>query len=319
MGSATRIVLAMAVVGAIAFAAGEEARGLTIVPTFDTSITNDPSAATIEATINGAIATYQQTFSDPITVNITFQESSSGLGSSSTAIFQLSYSNYRTLLLNDAKTADDAIATGTLPNLPTTSPVDGNANMWVTTANGRAIGLNTSVTSDGTISLNTSIMNLSRTGPQNSTHYDLQAVAEHEIDEVLGLGSGLNLPTGFPRLSRPEDLFRYGAANTRSYTTNSGATSYFSIDGGATDLVNFNQATGGSDFGDWASGPTVHVQDAFGTPGTQPNLGPELTALDVIGYDRVTIVVPEPSAAALALAALGAARLARRRAAKPRA
>ena len=53
---------------------------LTIVPTFDSTITNDPNAATIEATINGAIQVYAQTFSDPITVTIDFKESKSGLG-----------------------------------------------------------------------------------------------------------------------------------------------------------------------------------------------------------------------------------------------
>ncbi len=81
--------------------------------------------------------------------------------------------------------------------------------------------------------------------------YDLQGVVEHELDEVLGLGSALNIPVNFPRLSRPQDLFRYSANGTPSYDVNA-ASSYFSIDGGATNLVNFNQ-NGGGDYGDWAS------------------------------------------------------------------
>ena len=71
--------------------------GLTIIPTFDSTITSDPNAATIEATINTAIATIQSMFSDPITVNITFKKMTSGLGQSSTffAIFPTARSSPR--------------------------------------------------------------------------------------------------------------------------------------------------------------------------------------------------------------------------------
>src|SRR5260370_37070292 len=67
----------------LAVAGPAHANGLVINPTFDSSITSDPNAATIEATINSAIGTYESTFSDPITVNITFKEVRSGLGASS--------------------------------------------------------------------------------------------------------------------------------------------------------------------------------------------------------------------------------------------
>ena len=73
-----------------------------------------------------------------------------------------------------------------------------------------------------------------------------------------------------------------------------------------TDLSGFNQSSSG-DYSDWATGATNHVQDAFGTPGAQLNLGPiELTALDVIGWNLTasglaleTGVVPEPGSLAL--------------------
>jgi hypothetical protein len=167
--------------------------------------------------------------------------------------------------------------------------------MWVTAANGRALGLATNVASDGTITLNTSLMNLTRP-PGDSSKYDLKAVAMHEIDEVLGMGSGLNLPVSFPRQSRPLDLFRYDGAGVRSFvatSTDSGATSFFSIDG-ATDLARFNQNSG-ADYGDWFSTGSPKVQDAFGTPGSAPDLGPEVVALDVMGYT----LVPEPTCTAL--------------------
>jgi len=71
--------------------------------------------------------------------------------------------------------------------------------------------------------------------------------------------------------------------------------SYFSVDGGTTNLVNFNQGTVG-DRHDWAISGTPRVQDAFGTPGSAPDLGlAELTALNVVGYN--TAPVPEASSA----------------------
>ena len=75
----------------------------------------------------------------------------------------------------------------------------------------------------------------------------------------------------------------------------------------------FNQSGGGSDYGDWATTATPQVQDAFGSPGVDLNLGPnELESFDVVGYNLVTegsavASVPEPSslAALLGLAAAG--------------
>src|SRR5215475_6397605 len=52
--------------------------------TFDTTITSDPNAATIQTTINTAIQNIQNAFSDNITVNITFFEGNGQPGGSST-------------------------------------------------------------------------------------------------------------------------------------------------------------------------------------------------------------------------------------------
>ena len=70
-------------------------------------------------------------------------------------------------------------------------------------------------------------MNLDRTGPQDPSKYDLMAVAMHEMDEVLGLGSALpSPPSGNPFA---EDLFRYNAGG-RSYSAANGTQAFFSID-----------------------------------------------------------------------------------------
>ena len=264
--------------------------GLTIVPIFDSTITSDVNAATIKATINTAIAHYATLFSDNLTVNIVFQETATGLATASSALTQVSYANYRAALVSDSTTSNDQLALAHLP-VQATSPADGDSRMWLTTANARAVGLSASVVSDGHIKLNTSIMNLDRNSI-DAAKYDLESAAEHEINEILGLGSGLNLAVGFPRLSRPEDLFRFSGAGVRSFSTSAGST-YFSLDGGTTLIAGFGDGSSSSDYGDWDA-TSIRVQNAFATPGTIPNLGTaEQQALDVIGYNLVSAQVPE--------------------------
>ena len=298
------ILIPLGLAAALALTVVPNAEALTIVPTYLGTLASD---ATSMATINSAIQQYQTTFNDPITVRIDFQNINTGLGQSSTFIQQFGYAQYRTALIADATSADDATANATLPN-QVPSPVDGNTNMWLTLANARSVGLlGNSASTDATIGLNFSIINKTRP-PGDNSKYDLQAVAQHEIDEVLGLGSGLNLPVNFPRLSRPQDLFRYNGAGSRSFSTSNAEVSYLSIDGGTTNLVGFNQ-TGNGDFGDWVNGSgTTRVQDAFGTPGSTPNLGVELRNLDVIGYTLAAqnppVGTPEPSTIVLVATAL---------------
>jgi hypothetical protein len=265
--------------------------GLTIVPTFDSTITSDPQAATIEATINAAIAVYRSAFSDNVTARFTFAEMSGGLGENEASLDYISYSSYRAALVSHATTPDDATALAHLPT-GTANPVNGNSEVDVKLPLARALGLDTeSPDSDGTVYLNTSIMNLS-TFTTDPGSYSLFATVSHEMDEALGFGSALNglangaaNPTGH---ISPEDLFRYDGSGNRSLTTSLTATSYFSLDG-TNDLAQFNQYDGG-DFGDWYShNVTVvpQVQDAFLSPGVNPVLGVELRGLDVIGFTRV--------------------------------
>jgi hypothetical protein len=143
---------------------------------------------------------------------------------------------------------------------------------------------------DGTIYLNTSIMNLSLNST-NPSKYSLYSTACHEIDEVLGMGSALNgLSNGVPSPTgaiSPMDLFRYDGSGARSLDTAANTACYFSLDG-TSDLVRFNQHQGGDfqDFYSYGGGQTPRVQDAYGTAGTQPTPNVELTVLDAIGYTR---------------------------------
>jgi hypothetical protein len=258
---------------------------LTIVPIFDTSITSDVNDPMIEAGINAAISQMESYIANPVTDYINFQEGG-GLGGSSTYFSSIPYTTYLSDLQNNQTlSAADNTALSSLPAGPN-NPVNGAANVNVAVSLLRAVG-GFGAGYDSTITLNTSIMNLSRTGSQNPSFYDLEAVALHEITETLGAGgAGSGIGGGTVGTL---DLFRYSASGIRSYTTSPTETAYFSINGGATSLRPFNQAGGGSDYADWAGTAAPHVQDAYGTPGSQPNLdGIELEALDIVGYNLTT-------------------------------
>lgn len=295
------------------FTTGPIPAGLTIIPTFDSSITNDPQAATIEATINAAIAVYRFNFSNNVTANFTFTEMNSGLGDNDTYEVNEPYTSYRTALAAHATTPDDATALAHLP-AQTDNPVDGDTQITLKLPLARALGFNANPDPgepDSTVYLNTSSMNLS-SFETSATNYSLFSTVSHEMDEALGLGSALNgLANNSPSPTgpvEPEDLFRYDQNGDRSFNTSLNATSYFSLDG-TNDLAQFNQYAGG-DFGDWYSynvDVTPQVQDAFLAPGVNPVLGLELRVLDVIGYGRVTnSAVAAPAAAQLSGANLTA-------------
>jgi hypothetical protein len=120
--------------------------------------------------------------------------------------------------------------------------------------------------------LNTPIMNLMRAGDQYPDRYDLQAIAEHELAEVLGIGGGGSSASDVlgERLPFDLDLFRYNAPGSRvfhgSYPPSGNGIAYFSIDGGVTNIINFNGTYSDGDGGDWF--PTdglEYVQNFNGT------------------------------------------------------
>ena len=280
----------------------EPTTGLTIQPTFDSSITGNANAAAIQATINRAIAIYESLFSDPITIQIRFRYATTGpdgsplshglVSQSDTTIYTgISWNTYISALRADARTSNDNTANASLPGNAL------SANIRPASANGRAVGLNTPPAMfangtvgqggpyDGIVTLNSSKpFQFSR--PVNGNSFDAQRITEHEIDEVMGLGSRIGDNTS--DLS-PQDLFSWSSVGHRNIT--SSGTRYFSINGGVTNIVGFNQDPDG-DFGDWLSAPcpqaNPYVQNAFACTGQSSDIAatsPEGINLDVIGYD----------------------------------
>ncbi len=294
----------------------EPTTGLNVNPTFDASITGNPNAAAIEAMINRAISFHESLFSDPITIQIRFRYSRTGpdgtpmpagaIAQSVYVIYQIPWSIYIGALRADAKTSNDNLANATLPGTAL-SP-----NIKPRSAGGRAVGLDTPPAMfangtvgqggpfDGIVTLNSSAP-YQFTRPPSATNLDAQRSTEHEVDEVIALGSRLG-HTGNDL--NPQDLFSWSSSGVRNITSN--GSRYFSINGGATNIVSFNQNPGG-DFGDWLSTacPQAHpyVQNAFGCAGQYSDIAatsPEGINLDVVGYDLVN----GPQAAGAARAAV---------------
>jgi hypothetical protein len=277
--------------------------GLVIDPTFDSSITGDPSSAAIQAAINQAIALYQSLFSNPITVKIRYRYSNTApdgtplingaVAQSIFVVYDLSWNTFVTVLNADAKTTNDTTANATLPPTVFTDFVVPSS------AGGRALGFDTppAMFADGTVAAGgpydgivtlNSDEPLDFTRPTASNSFDAREGVEHEMDEVLGLGSNIGVTTPETKL-RPQDLFSWSSPGTRNVSAV--GVRYFSIDGGNTNVVNFSQNPDG-DFGDWLSAAcpqlTPYVQNAFGCKGQSADIAassPEGINLDVIGYD----------------------------------
>jgi len=148
---------------------------------------------------------------------------------------------------------------------------------------------------DGIVTLN-SARPFQFTRPPSSGSWDAQSGTEHEIDEIIGLGTHLSSNGND---LRSQDLFSWSSAGIRNIT--SSGTRYFSIDGGVNDIVDFNQDTS-SDLGDWFSEPCPqthpYVQNSSGCAGQYSDISatsPEGVNLDVIGYDLVNAPTPASS------------------------
>src|SRR6202008_3307882 len=222
------------------------------------------------------ISIYESLFSDPITTKIRFRYSptlpdgtpfpSGPLADRFGVIYDVPWNTFINALRADDKSSNDNLANASLPGTALST------NIITKSPNGRALSLNTptAMFADGHVAQGgpyDGIVTLNSAGPfqfnrpTNAGNGDAQGAVEHEVDEIIGLGSylGHNVSDLLP-----QDLFSWSSPGVRNIT--SSGTRHFSIDGGVHNIVNFNQNPQG-DFGDWlsASCPQVHpyVQNAF--------------------------------------------------------
>jgi len=188
----------------------------------------------------------------------------------------MSYTQLKADLLANSSSAADATAYASLP----TTDISNGAGFFVSAAEEKAWGLisATGAGVDGAVGFGTSgPYNYSTTATGVSGEYSLLGVALHELTHALGRDSGLNVGSSLGVM----DLFQYASHGV--IQTQVGGASYFSINGGATNLANFSST---SDLADWSNTVPNDSFDAFATPGASlPMSQTDITLMNVLGFN----------------------------------
>ena len=286
---------------------------MNIVIEYDSSAANAPAG--FKQAVEAAVQFYDYLIKDAITVPIVFSYgeiqgqkiSSNAVAESSTNGNVETFSSLVKLLTAAATSATDATS---VANLPTVDPTSGGS-FWVSDAQARVFGLSSEPgytdPEDGFVGISSALK--LTWDPYNRSvagTYDAIGALEHEIAEVLGRYSYLAGGPTFngKSLYSPLDLFRFTGGGVRTVAYSSG---YFSIDGGKTLQLQFNDPNNGGDAGDWASGI---VGDSFGSAysGTAGLISPtDLQVMDVLGYQVAPLGNPIAGAAPTLSAINGAA------------
>jgi hypothetical protein len=258
--------------------------------TFDASVNSAPTE--FKTTVLNVANFYAQTFSDNVTVNLTvgFGEvggnalPSNALGASLTYLASTSYKSLVGALKADMTSSADHSSVASLPSNDPTS----FGHYWVSTAEAKALGIYSGTGVDGSIGFSsTAAFDYNAADGVAPGSYDFFGTVAHEFSEVMGRMLVAGGRIGYYLHSYSAlDLFHFAASHVRTFSgTKAG---YFSVDGGATNLENFNTNPSG-DFGDWSSAKGVDAFNAFATPGVAaPVSSADLTALDVIGWNLGT-------------------------------
>jgi len=187
----------------------------------------------------------------------------------------LSYAQLKADLLAHSNSAADASAYANLPN----TDISNGAGFLVAGAEAKAWGLisATGTELDGVVGFDSSTAwNFSTSNLAVAGEYGFVSVALQELTHVLGRSIGLTADQPLTVLN----LFKY--ASPGNIQTEVGGASYFSINGGATNLANFATT---SDYSDWSATMPNDAFDAFFSPGTAYTISPtDITVLNVLGF-----------------------------------
>jgi hypothetical protein len=261
---------------------------------------------------------YSALFTDPISVNITIDAGTTGLGGSNTFLVGTTYATIVSALTADKSTADD---NSFVASLPVSDPIAGTHAWVLTCAQARALGQTCNLTSDGTFTFN---HNLAYTyDPANRAvagDYDFIGVAEHEFSEIMGRIFGLDSnfgAGGFAHSYMLNDLTRFTAPGVRSFancqTSVVSATINNSPDNGTTSL-NVNNDNSGGDCDDLNGSVATDPYNAFtGTNQAHSLNSGDMRWMDIIGYNLASVSTPEPATFGLVGGVLAAAGLIRRK------
>ena len=286
---------------------------MNIVIEYDSSADNAPAG--FKQAVQAAVQFYDYLITDPITVPIVFSYgeiqgqaiSNHAVAESSTNGNVETFSSLVNLLSGAATSATDAIS---IANLPTTDPTFGGS-FWVSDAQARVFGLSSEPgytdPEDGFVGISSKLA--LTWDPYNRSvagAYDAVGALEHEIAEVLGRYDYLAGSVTFngQNLYSPLDLFRFTSTGARTVAYSAG---YFSINGGKTLQLQFNDPNNGGDGGDWDSSV---IGDSYGSAysGVAGLISPtDLQVMDVLGYKIAPLGNPVAGATQTLSAVNGAA------------
>lgn len=294
-----KITALIALGGTFSIGFGQTANALTFNLSYDSSVTNNLNAASIEGATQFVANEFSNLFTNNVTLNIDVVASSSiSLGQSNVSGYYLidNYNQVRSALINN---------TPFLANSPSSLPSSDpgvSSTFFIPNAEAKALGFtpqNAFVQGpdhnnyDGIFTFNPTVSySFNKT---NTGGYDFISLAEHELSEIMGRSSGVTVSNKF--YATPYDLFSFTSPGVRSYNTQvTGA--YFSLDNGNTSLNTFNNSSNGGDSRDW-SGNTLDSFNAFSAPGAIDPLvsatSADIKVMNAIGWTSSSSTqVPEP-------------------------
>jgi hypothetical protein len=295
VGLRTRV-LAVSGLAATVVLAAAPAQALLIVPIYDASVTSRSNAAQIEQAFQTVANEFDAAFAAPVTLKIPVgwgevdgQALKTGDISESMDFLRSGYTYANvTSYLKSAAAANptDLNLASAVAHLPVKDPTATNS-FSIPYAEAQVLGLlpKSMYLNSGYVGFASNVSWNFASGATPAGQYDFMALAAHEISEVMGRVSALKVAK--PGYATILDLFRYSAPGVSGFSYTSPA--YFSVNGGVTNIGDFNVA-GSGDRGDWSSSLVPgDDQDAYLCPGVTYTLSAsDLTQLDVLGWGAFT-------------------------------